>query len=119
MSLKPPCEISVKLILPAIRLLIAKNLIEKYGYTQTSAAKALGTTQAAISHYMRSKRGWKLSEKLMEIDDVRELLEKALEKIAESKRLDTDAIDVCQICKITQKYLDSLKTYKLHGGAVL
>jgi len=36
MDLKPPCEVSVKLILPAIRLLIAKNLIEKYGYTQTS-----------------------------------------------------------------------------------
>jgi len=45
----------------------------------------------------------------MEIDDVRKFLEKALEKIAESKRLDTDVIDVCQICKITQKYLDRLK----------
>jgi predicted transcriptional regulator len=109
MDLKPPCEVSVKLVLPAIRLLIAKNLIEKYGYTQTSVARALGTTQAAISHYMQSKRGWKLSEKLMEMDDVRELLEKAVKEIAESKGCGADVLNMCQICKITQKYLDRLK----------
>lgn len=109
MHFKPPCESSVKFILPAVRLLIAKKLIEKYNFTQISAAKALGTTQAAISHYMHSKRGWRLAERLMEIGDVREFVEKSAEKIATSETHNIDVFDICQLCKITQKYLRELK----------
>ncbi len=106
MYLKPPCELSVKFILPAIRLLIAKKLIEKYNFTQTSAAKALGTTQAAISHYTHSKRGWKLAERLMKMDGVREFIEKTAERIAASEVQSIDVLDICQLCKITQKYVN-------------
>ncbi|MBS7611596.1 transcriptional regulator [Candidatus Bathyarchaeota archaeon] len=109
MHLKPPCELSVKFILPAIRLLIAKKLIEKYNFTQTSAAKALGTTQAAISHYMHSKRGWRLAERLMKMEDVREFIEKSAEKIATSEIHNVDVLDVCQLCKITQKYVSEFE----------
>ncbi|MEM2510345.1 MAG: transcriptional regulator, partial [Candidatus Methanomethylicia archaeon] len=80
MSFKPPCEIAVRFTLPAIRLLIAKKLVEKYNFTQTSAAKALGTTQPAISYYIQSKRGWRLSEKLMKIDEVKLFVEEAAER---------------------------------------
>ncbi|MEM1569657.1 MAG: transcriptional regulator [Candidatus Bathyarchaeia archaeon] len=109
MYLKPPCESSVKFILPAVRLLIAKKLIEKYKFTQISAAKALGTTQAAISHYMHSKRGWRLAEKLMNIEDVREFIEKSAEKIATSETYSINVFDICQLCKITQKYMSKLE----------
>lgn len=59
MSFKPPCEMAVKFTLLAIRFLIARRLVEKYKFTQTLAAKALGTTQPAISYYIQSKRGWR------------------------------------------------------------
>lgn len=113
MGLKPPCESSVKFILPAVRLLIAKMLVEKYGFTQTSAAKALGTTQAAISHYVRLKRGWKLSEKLMSIDGIRNVVEKIAEDIATSKSLEPNVLDICQICKAIQKYVDVLESIQV------
>lgn len=113
MSLKPPCEPSVKFILPAIRLLIAKTLIEKYGFTQTSAAKVLGTTQAAISHYVRLKRGSKLSEKLMEIDDIRRIVEKTAEDIATSKYLEPSRLDMCQICRAVQKYVTMIENFQI------
>ncbi len=110
MSLKPPCELSVKFIIPAVRFLIARKLIEKYGFTQTSAAKALGTTQAAISHYMRFKRGWKLSEKLMDISDVRDIIEEVAEEIATSKSPEVDALNICEICKTIRKHIDELRS---------
>jgi predicted transcriptional regulator len=53
------CESVARHILPLYRAFIAKELIEKHGYTQVKAAKKLGTTQAAISQYITAKRGHK------------------------------------------------------------
>lgn len=57
--MKIPCEIIARHILPAFRSLIAKGLIDEHGFTQVAAAEKLGTTQAAISYYLSSKRGEK------------------------------------------------------------
>ena len=59
-----PCEEFARNILPAFRSLIAKGLIEDYGFTQVATAKKLGTTQAAVSYYRTSKRGEKYVKKL-------------------------------------------------------
>jgi predicted transcriptional regulator len=53
------CENAVRHILPLYRAFVAKELIAKYNYTQVAAAKKLGTTQAAVSQYITSKRGHK------------------------------------------------------------
>ena len=55
----PPCETIGRYVLPIFRSLVAKELIERYNFTQLEAAKKLGTTQAAISQYIHSKRGHK------------------------------------------------------------
>ena len=56
--LKQPCEQIVRRTLPAIRALIAQALVEDCGVYQTVVAEKLGITQAAVSHYLRSKRGY-------------------------------------------------------------
>ena len=43
-----------------MRAQIAKNLIEKYGYTQMAAASKLGMTQSAMSRYLTLERGTKI-----------------------------------------------------------
>jgi len=53
-------EIVVQDILPAIRALIAKDLIERHKLTQQAAAEKIGVTQAAVSQYSRELRGWKV-----------------------------------------------------------
>jgi len=76
-------------------------LIEKYKLTQVRVAELLGTTQPAISHYLRSKRGVKVldfirgDEKLMEMVD--ELTSK-LVKGEEIKDL------FCEICRRAEQY---------------
>jgi len=49
--MKPFCEIIVAKILPAMRAIITKELMQTYGFNQTEVAQKLGITQPAISQY--------------------------------------------------------------------
>jgi len=64
--MKPYCETVAQVVLPTIRALVAKELIEKYKFTQQDAAAKLGLTQSAISQYLRNLRGSKI--KILEKD---------------------------------------------------
>jgi len=52
-----PEELTSKSVIPAIRALIVKRLVEEHGMTQQEAAKLLGVTQPAVSKYLHQKRG--------------------------------------------------------------
>ena len=52
-----PEELTSKSVIPAIRALIVKRLVEDHGMTQQEAAKLLGVTQPAVSKYLHEKRG--------------------------------------------------------------
>ncbi len=54
--LQPTEVIAVKL-LPTIRARLAQTLLESYGMKQIQVARALGLTQAAVSHYNTKSRG--------------------------------------------------------------
>ena len=51
------CEVAVKCVLPAVRAMIAKELMTKHKLKQVETAKLLGVSQPAISLYFRKKRG--------------------------------------------------------------
>ena len=57
MSLVPPCEYSVKELLPAMRSIIATKLVKDKGYPLYRAALLMGITPAAVANYMNGKRG--------------------------------------------------------------
>jgi len=61
-------EVIVQDILPAVRALVAKQLVEKHNLTQQVAAGKIGVTQAAVSQYNRELRGWKV--KFLSKDDL-------------------------------------------------
>lgn len=52
-----PEELASKSVIPAIRALIVRRLVEEHGMTQQQAAKLLGVTQPAVSKYLHQKRG--------------------------------------------------------------
>jgi predicted transcriptional regulator len=52
-----PEELASKSVIPAIRALIVKRLVEEHDMTQQEAAKLLGVTQPAVSKYLHQKRG--------------------------------------------------------------
>ncbi|MBS7609637.1 hypothetical protein KEJ19_03575 [Candidatus Bathyarchaeota archaeon] len=111
----PPCEVILRYVLPAYRALIAKALIEKYSFSQVDAAKSLGTTQAAISYYLHSKRGHKFVKELEEIPSIRSSVDKLVVEINEGKVSPRNATTFfCELC-ILLKDSGFLKT--LQKGA--
>jgi predicted transcriptional regulator len=99
------CESVARHILPLYRSFVAKELVKKYNYTQVQTAKKLGTTQAAISQYLTSKRGHK---RIQNYDEIAPLVQKAAAEVAE--RLTTTEMSpdefgdsFCDLCKVLQK----------------
>jgi predicted transcriptional regulator len=99
------CESVARRILPLYRSFVAKELVKKYDYTQVQAARKLGTTQAAISQYLTSKRGHK---KIQNYDEIAPLVQNAAAEVAE--RLTTTEMSpeefgdsFCDLCKVLQK----------------
>ncbi len=54
--MQTPYEIAAKSVIPAIRGIISRSLIDRH-MTQAQIAHALGVTQPAISKYFSEKRG--------------------------------------------------------------
>ena len=100
MEVRPRCETTARYILPAVRYLVAKSLIDDYGFQQSKAAHALGMTQAAISLYVNSKRGQKWAKKLLETKAVRLSVKQTAKKIASSKGPERIDVDICRICDL-------------------
>jgi predicted transcriptional regulator len=99
-----PCESIARHILPLYRSFVAKELIEKYNYTQVRAAKKIGTTQAAISQYITSKRGHK---GISNYDEIAPLVQKAAANVAKRiAAIDTSPKEFsesfCETCKSLQ-----------------
>jgi predicted transcriptional regulator len=99
------CESVARHILPLYRSFVAKELVEKYHYTQVQTAKKLGTTQAAISQYLTSKRGQK---GIRNYDEIAPLVQDAAAKVA--KRIATTEMgpdefseSFCDLCKSLQR----------------
>jgi len=101
--MKPFCEIIVSEILPTVRVLITRHLLEDYNYTQTEAAKLLGITQAAISQYSREMRGKRI--KLLEKNPkIMESIKKLSNSIATGKLKSKHIhLKICELCTEIRK----------------
>lgn len=99
-GLRPPCEVVVRYLLPAFRSLVAKELVERHNLSQVASASKLGTTQAAVSQYVYSKRGKRGVSELESIPRVRSAVKRIAREIAgeESSSVET-TWSFCLLCK--------------------
>lgn len=99
------CEYIARSYLPLYRALVAKELIVKYFYTQTQAARKLGTTQPAISQYLSSKRGHKGIPNYDEILPIAKEMAAKLAKKMVSTEISSKELSesFCDLCKFLQK----------------
>jgi predicted transcriptional regulator len=86
-------------VLPTVRALVARRLVEVHGLSQQQAADRLGSTQPAISQYKREIRGFKTSvltgdPKIVQMID-------SISKRMTSGELDQQeaALEFCSICR--------------------
>jgi predicted transcriptional regulator len=101
-SLAARCEKVGKYVLPMFRSLIAEELVRTYGLTQVEAAKRLGTTQAAISQYLNSKRAFKSSQQFVDvIPRIRAIANQTARRLANNEmKADEIAMEVCKLCSV-------------------
>ena len=81
-----PAEIEAKSLIPAIRSILARKLINDYGLKEELVAKVPGVTQAAISNYVRGTRGdVDLISKLGSVDHVIAMIDDIARDLAGNK----------------------------------
>ena len=108
------CETIGKYVLPVFRSLVAKELINTHRLTQVEAAQRLGTTQAAISQYINSKRAFKGTEKFGDISPKLQAMARVTAKQLVNREITHEAVslDFCKLCltfcrsESSQKNLD-------------
>ncbi len=93
-----PCEVAVKCALPAIRAMIAKELMTNCKLRQADAARLLGVSQPAISLYSRKIRGKAID--LENDSEIKNLTEELARRLFEGDLPPTRFISsFCQICR--------------------
>lgn len=95
--MKTPCEIVVWYVLPTIRRELARELVETYGFKQSRVASMFGVTDAAISQYLKNKRG---GSSVIENSEHYNLFEdeiKVSAKLLAEEKSDI-SIEMCRIC---------------------
>ena len=92
---KAPCEEIIWNVLPTIRKEIALIMVKEFKLSQREVAKRLNVTEAAVSQYLRKKRG-----KLRLNKETKEAMYKFV------KRNINKEINICKLCKLAQKCFD-------------
>jgi predicted transcriptional regulator len=64
-----PCEVGVKTVLPAVKAIMAREIVEKHGLNEQQTAQLLGLSQSAVSRYISKERG-----NLLAVEDSAEIL---------------------------------------------
>ena len=105
-----PCEVASKSVIPALRAMVARELIEMYGMKQEQVAARLGVTQAAVSKYQHQVRGEAVElEKVSEVQemsrDIASMLYKNPSPLVVSQKLCQACTDIralglmCETCR--------------------
>jgi uncharacterized protein len=63
-----PCEVGVKTVLPAVKAIMARIIVEEHNINENQTAKILGLSQSAVSRYLSKERG-----NLIEIENATEI----------------------------------------------
>ena len=112
--MKPPCEIVVWYVIPAIRSELAKELLN-LGMKQKDVSELMDITQPAVSQYITDKRGSGIKLE----DDVRQMVKDFAAQLSNGEATKADLIPrTCAICKKvnTIDILSQLDMDKSHLG---
>ena len=93
--MKPPCEMVVWYVIPAIRSELAKDLL-KLGMKQKTISELMDITQPAVSQYLTDKRGSGIEFN----EDVKLMIQDFADDLNEGTATKADIISrTCYICK--------------------
>jgi predicted transcriptional regulator len=81
-----PSEIESKLLIPAVRAILSKELVIEKGLKEEEVARMLGITQAAVSNYLRGTRGDnELISKLMSLTEIMSMIKEISDDLSTNR----------------------------------
>jgi len=81
-----PSEIESKLLIPAVRAILSKELVIEKGLKEEEVARMLGITQAAVSNYLRGTRGDnELILKLMSLSEIMSMIKEISDDLSTNR----------------------------------
>ncbi|MET1125232.1 MAG: transcriptional regulator [Archaeoglobaceae archaeon] len=93
----------VKYVLPALRAQVAIELMKR-GYRVKDIADLLGLTQAAVSQYIKSKRGQKGLELIRRSGEALKVVEELVDDLVAGRITIEDEVDyLCKVCEILRE----------------
>jgi len=97
-----PCEVAVKSVVPAVKALLANELLKTKKLNQTQVAEILGISQSAVSKYNRGVRGWVIP--LDKVEGLHPLIENVRELVSQGEYQRSTFIEAfCRICISVRK----------------
>jgi len=97
--MKPFCEVIAFEVLPAVRAMVARQLMEKYKVSQVRAARLIGVSQPAISQYKRDLRGYRTGL-FKNNPSLVAMVERIAEGLASGEIKDMEStLSFCKLCK--------------------
>ena len=113
--MKIPCEIVVWYVLPMIRREVSKELVYTHGMTQAEVARRFGVTDAAISQYLKKKRGGNaVVDESPLYPQFQEEVKISAARIAEDKSDFSN--EMCRLCCVVKKSGLLAVIYKAQTG---
>ncbi len=94
-KIRAPCEIIMWDIVPVIRRELAYVLVKDYELSQKEVAQMLGISEAAVSQYIKKKRGRKVKLDKEDMKKIREIAEHIVKKHSESAVVKS----ICNACR--------------------
>jgi len=97
-----PCEVAVKSVVPAIRAMIVRELIQSYGMKQNDVASLLGISQAAVSKYTGHVRG--RVPKIEDVEEIRPIITKIVDSLANGRTSRYELVPrFCGVCIVIRR----------------
>lgn len=111
--MKPPCTIVVLYLLPALRTLIMRDLVERHGMRKIEASRRMELTPAAITQYLKGRRGMAFLEELSRSERAMEIISEIAEAISREGTHAEDLMEkICMACNEIRSQGIICKTHK-------
>jgi predicted transcriptional regulator len=113
----------VQYVLPAIRVLIMRELIEKHGLRKIDASSKMAVSPAAVTQYMKGERGSAFIKEVSQSEKAMQIVSELAEALVKDEApMDTAISKLCEACaiirsegincKLHQKELPALRECK-------
>lgn len=103
MLVRAYCEVFAKKYATALRVAVAKELVEKYGMSQLEASRLAGVPQPLLNYVLRGRRRPRGLDEVERDPEARKLVESAAEALSKGK-----VVSMCSLCAEARKRCPSI-----------